>query len=199
MKRVLSIVLCVLMIACIFAACSGGSKAYTPGTAEGDVFTSEWIGIKYNKGEDYIFATKEELRELIDVAADAIKTDEKTGEEIIDYAKANSVIEMMASSIYGDNVLLMTEKLPMSNITMDQYVESLQNQVAATFTGRTTYEIAGKEFTELDFKLELSGITLYQNYYLYKIENRMVAIITTFFENETCYEMLKGFKAYNTK
>lgn len=204
MKKLLSIILCLAMICGIFAGCSGlveKTNAYTPGKAEGDVFSSEWIGIQYTKTDDMVFATEEELNEMLDISADAISED-KDGKKLIDYAKASSVIEMMASSIYGDNVLLMTEKLPLQSFTVDQYIESFQKQMdgqGMTFDGQTKATIAGKEFVQLDYSIDVGGIYLYQSYYLYKVESRMVAIIVTYFEEATREDILSGFKAIETK
>ena len=204
MKKVLSILLCLTMVIGIFAACSssGSSAKYVPGKAEGSIFTSEWIGIQYTKSDDMIYATDEELEEMLDISADALYEDEKPGEQLIDYAKASSVIEMMASSIYGDNVLLMTEKLPFQNITMEQYIESFQKQMdgqGTTFDGQTSKTFAGKEFTQLDYSMDISGISLYQTYYLYKQENRMVAIIVTYFDEATREDILDGFAEYKAE
>ena len=43
------------------------------------------------------------------------------------------------------------------------------------------------------------GITLYQEYYLYKQENRMVAIIVTYFDTETRDMLLGSFEEIKTK
>ena len=198
MKKLLAMLLCFVFVCGVFAGCGGNSKvAYKPGETNGDVFTSEWIGIEFTKNDDYIYATDEELLEMLDASADAYYYDQATDTEIVDYAKANSVIEMMATSLNGDNVLLMTEKLALSNITMDQYIESFQTQMdgqGMTYEGRSTKTFAGKEFVSITYSLDI-GIVLYQDYYLYKQDNRMVAIIVTYFDTETRDMLLDCFKA----
>lgn len=201
MKKILALLLCFVFICGVFAGCGDKKMAYKPGETSGDVFTSEWIGIKFTKNDDYIYATDEELLEMLNASADAYYEDKETGKQLVDYAKANSVIEMMASSLNGDNILLMTEKLPLSNMTMDQYIESFSKQMdgrGMNFDGRSTKSFAGKEFTLMKYSLDI-GITLYQDYYLYKQENRMVAIIVTYFDTETRDMLLGSFEEIKTK
>ena len=109
MKKLLALLLCFVFICGVFAGCGEKKAAYKPGDTSGDVFTSEWIGIKFTKTDDYIYATDEELLEMLDASADSYYEDKETGKQLVDYAKANSVIEMMASSLNGDNILLMTD------------------------------------------------------------------------------------------
>ena len=96
----------------------------------------------------------------------------------------------------------MTDKLPAPHITMEQYIESFQKQMdgqGTTFDGQTTKTFAGKEFTQLDYSMEISGISLYQSYYLYKQGNRMIAIIVTYFDEATREDILDGFAEYKAK
>jgi hypothetical protein len=103
---------------------------------------------------------------------------------------ANTVYEMMVSSIIGSpNIILIVEKLPLNNMTEEQYVEALKTQVTEpiaamgfdmVFSASSTVSVAGKTFTMIP--AEIPGIAN-QDYYIKRYDNRMAVLIVSYSED----------------
>ena len=96
---------------------------YVRGTVDGAKWSSKWIGLAFDGGSDYIMTTDEELQTLMQQASETFDWSN------VDYSRLTNVYEMMAVTITGDNVIVMTEKLPLSNMTLDQYITDLKSQM----------------------------------------------------------------------
>ncbi len=169
-------------------------NTFERGTSDENGWVSKWIGLKFTPTEEMVMATADEIESMMQIGADAYIKDE-FGEQLVDYAKVSCVYEMMASSIKGDNVMVMEEKLPLSNMDVNQYVTSFKSSFDMTiaedmvFSELSKYTLAGVEFDKLDLTYSMSGVQLSQSYLFKKQEDRMIGIIFTVI-NEGAFESM---------
>lgn len=215
MKKLISLLLFIFILCGVLSGCSGkntntvnntssdskSQKAeYSPGTRTDKEFRSEWIGIKYTLSDDMAMATEEELESMMQIGADMLYEDSNTGKKMIDYAKVNTVYEMMASDLTGNNVIVMAEKLSLSKITVEQYITAFKQQLektsaSTTYSDVTSRTVAGIDFTQLTCTLSVNGASATQTYLFKKMENRMIGIVVTHQSPERLDTLLQNFSA----
>lgn len=228
MKKVLAFLMSALLIAGLFAGCSDtkadpGSDTttaaagtedatvdstsavelpadYTVGVRTETDWKSAYIGLQYKLSAEQIMATEEELQQMMQIGADVL-IENGAGDKLVDYAKITTIYEMMAADIYGNNVIVMAEKLAFSNITMEQYTVAMKTQmeslnVPVTFSDAAVQTVAGIDFTRLDCTMSVSDVSVLQTYLLTKMDNRMVAIVLSYQEAGTLEKLLEGFAPY---
>ena len=107
-------------------------KVYVKGTFTDTTYESEFIGIRYNAPEGWALATESELAQL---PQDNVTTWEMES----------------VNSADGSNILIAAEKLPLTNITVDMYINSLKNTLSESvgisvdeIRDNGTYTIAGR-------------------------------------------------------
>jgi len=131
--------------------------AYQRGTVTGDTFSSEFLNLSLTAPEGYIMIPGEELDD-------------------------GSVMEMAVTAPDGSvTVNVLAERLSLSGITEDEYLDELKTGLEALDMGyainedRLSYEVAGQTYRTL------TAVTteLAQFYFVRKIEDRMVGIIVT--------------------
>lgn len=109
--------------------------------------------------------------------------------------------EMMVENYTtGDDMLLTVEKLSSARVKMDSYVNGVKQKVASefpsiTFEADRNVEIAGKEFVRVAYTTAVQGMYIKQVMYLYKVEERMVAITVTAVSENAEAEFIACFKA----
>lgn len=213
-KRILILILCVLTIGIFLSGCgendgtkgveAGGDakveakKEYKKGTLTAESFESEYLNMKYSLPENFIMATEEEVLQMSDLGEEVLNADL----DKYDFNKANVVYEMMAvNQSEGQNILLMVEKLPFSNMKVDAYIEELKKELSSVENINYTIdeevkskEIAGKSYSVVSVS-GMDGAMLQD--YLIRIENgRIVAIIVTSSTEEDKDVMLNGFTTF---
>lgn len=180
---------------------SSQNTDYTKGVMTETGFESEYLNLKFTLPEGFVMATEEEINSMMDIGADAMGLDGTS----VDYTKLSTVYEMMAVGSTGvPNVSLAVEKLALSNMTVDQYLDALKSQLSNLsnvnyeFRDITSVEIAGQEYKKLDMKVELNGGTMLQSYILRKDNDRMVAFVTTNLEGneEELNALMAAFSEY---
>ena len=118
------------------------------------------------------------------------------------YAELTSIYELMVTDATGvANANIILEK---TNVPLNSYVEILKGQfeeMAAmniTMTGEEEVDFAGATYTKLSADVEASGIKMYQDYYLRKVNGYMMCMTITWadgFEAEKD-AIVNGFAAY---
>jgi hypothetical protein len=202
MKKALAVALSMLFSLFLTPACTADEADYVKGTLTETRFESEYLNLRFTLPEDYILATEEDMISMMNLGADFIDMDEK----ILDYAMVTTVYEMMASSPIGlPNVIVMAEKLTLSNMTEEQYIEALKNQLSRlknlTYTVHgelASIKIAGQQYKKLSVKTTINGVAVMQDYSIRKSGNRIIAVITTYTE-ETIADLdklMSGFTSY---
>lgn len=211
MKKLFAIYLALLLMAGLMSACvpfanlgNGGddnkSAAYVPGESTATGWKSSFIGLQYTPDSSMVMATKQEIENMMELGADVMF--QENGQQMVDWAKVTTVYEMMATNTSnGSNVIICAEKLTLSNMTEAQYMEALKKQLGSVYTSGqfsdvTSMTVAGIQFSRMDLKASLQGVSINQTYLCVKIENRMIGLICTCTTANALDSLLKGFSAY---
>lgn len=176
-----------------------GAEGYIPGTLTDSSWSSESLGLQFIAPESMVMTTQEELEALMEISTDMYAG--SYDEQVINYAKVNTIYEMMAMDLSGNNVIITAEKLPLSNMTTQQYVTALKTNMQnigfdITFSDTYSSEICGTEYLAMDGVLSSSGATVQQFYFIRKVEDRMVSIAVTAVTEDALDTILDGFAAY---
>lgn len=150
-------------------------QEYSPGTRTETEYTSKWIGLKYTLPSNMVMTTDDEI---------------------------NTRHEMSASNMTNhSNIIIAVEKLTLSAITEEQYIEALKAEIAQlgmkiTFNDNKKRIIAGIEFSEMSCTTELYGVAINQIMLLKKMNDHIVRVTVTYLDQATLDSMLAGFSAY---
>lgn len=133
-----------------------------------------------------VMASDDEINQMMQVTTDMLYEDPDTGEMILDYSQLNTVYEMMAIDVTnGSNVIVMSEKLPLAAMTVDQYIAAMEQQLSRTtmsidFGDPEPYTLGSTEFTCLSYSVEANGARMNQLMLLKKVDDRMYAITISY-------------------
>jgi len=163
-----------------------------------NVYTNDFLGLKFNLPEGWEYANDEEIAEKMNIGKELLNDDQKILAEI---SELNSVYYVSAMNPNtGDNLTIMTEK-PVANVTTEFYLNSLKTQLEAVES--IDYEIketsketvANREYDVLRAYASISGVSLVQKYYVYKLDNYFLTIIATSVTGEDgMNNMMKAFE-----
>lgn len=176
------------------------TSEYVRGTIDGNLYESEFVGLRFNATEDMMFHSEEELFELMGVGVDMLGVDEDYAEKLSQIAQLTTVYEMMVSDGFGNNLILMVEKL-YRPVTVEEYIDALKNQLTQLtgetpeFTDIETVKIGGVEFSRVTYVNTMYGVEMLQTYDMYKKGDRLVAIIGTAVTDDI-EKLYSGFSAY---
>lgn len=154
-----------------------------PGTTVGNVFESEYSGLKFTKPSDWLFYSLDELYELMDIGADAL--DLELSEYQKEIAKLTLVYDMMAVSTAGDNVQIMYENLVptlSTKITEQQYLKNVASglETMGYTVGQThSTKLSGATYYYFEATNTINGREITQVYYARKTGNYMNGVIST--------------------
>ncbi|MCL2254146.1 MAG: hypothetical protein FWC09_06845 [Lachnospiraceae bacterium] len=179
MKKLVSMLLAVTLCVTVLIGCSSDDNKYEKGILSENSFESKFLDLRFTLPEGYIMATEADIKEMI--AAD----NENVAQGKIDYALLSTVYEMMASHVTNNpNVIVMSEKLTFSNMTIEQYFEASAKQL--TEMGVTSVSaiqdttLAGNTFQKMTAVIEAYGMSMYQDYVLRKQGNRVIGFVFTY-------------------
>ena len=195
MKRLVSLVLAVLMLAAVFAGCAGKKVEISRGTIDGEVYQSEYLGIKFTKPMGWVYSTDEEIAYAMGLGEEFLEGDLKKSLD-----NSSAVYDMMVvDSVTRTNINIGFENLARSlssNITEKQYVDAIKSQVSqlsgmtVTFSDElTTVKLGEHEYTKATATTVASGVTMTQVYYLRKIDGYMSYIIVTIVSGYTAEDI----------
>jgi hypothetical protein len=178
MKRILNMVIVVCFAFLPLINCSKASD-YERGLLTETSFESKYLDIRFNLPEGFVMATEEDMLQMMGIGTDIAGVNKKI-------VKLTTVYEMMASAAIGyPNVIVMVEKLLLSNITTEQYFDALKTGLLKVNTMNyevddqiTSVEIAGYNYKQLSASLPSSNI--FQNYIFRKQGSRMIGFINTY-------------------
>ncbi len=196
MKKIICMMLAVAFVLS-FAACGKQEVAYEAGTCTDTTYTSTFEGLTYTITSGMTMATKDQLDQMITAGAEYAYEDD--AQKVIDYAKTKTVYEMMAYAEDGGNVLIMTEKVPFTITDEGAYIDSYRDALetaglTVTYDGDPKdAEIAGAKYRELNYAMEISGVTVLQSAYFRKIGDRVVVISLTYFSEGGKAALMSGF------
>lgn len=207
MKKIISLILVICLMAGVLAACGGQSNTptepapntaeYTRGTTGDTSWSSPWIGLSYTLNDEFTFTSEEQFTELMQITADVILVDDN-GNSIVDYSKLDIVYEMMATGKDGSNVIVICEKNK-NGYTPQAYMNAVKIQLRQagmeyTFSAMTEYTIGGKTMSRFDATTNAYGPTMYQTYLLMMQGDRMVQIVASSTNKAMIETMFGAFK-----
>jgi len=181
MKKIIfvSIMICTALLTLVNC---GKTSAYERGILTETSFESKFLDIKFDLPQGFVMATEEDMLQIMNIGLETMDKNKM----VVDFAKLTTVYEMMASSPMGfPNVSVMVERLILSSLSTDQYLEALKanllNVSAIDYEISDKFievEIAGQTYKQLS--AVLSGLNVFQNYIFRKQGNRMAGFITTY-------------------
>jgi len=152
------------------------------GEWNGDVYTNDFLGLRYNLPTGWKYASNEEIAEMMSISTELLNDNQKAAMEL---GKLTSVYYIYAQDTNtGNNVSVVTEKV-IGNITMDDLIDGLKSELLSIETieyeiGETSTEKIGNiEAKTLTVEVKTSGIELIQKYYFYEVDKYIVDIIVT--------------------
>ena len=198
MKKFLALTLAVVM-ALLLVSCasvpsnndeqpddSKKASELSRGTIEGDVYTSEYLGLSFTKPESWVYSTDEEIAAAMNLGVEMF-----LGENFKNAVENNpSIYDMMVvDTITRSNINVGFENLSKTfatNITVEQYAQALKAQLSNVSGMTVTFpesfdavKLGETEFTKVDCTITLQGISMKQVYYLNKADNFMRFVIAT--------------------
>jgi hypothetical protein len=194
------LLLCGLFAAAALTGCSGSAKL-TRGTIEGNTYTNEFGGLTFEKPESWVYATDEEIAEIMGIGADLI-SDPGT-----DFEKAmlekQSIYDMMAQdNATGSNVIVYYENLALvvggTKTTEDEYIELLKKGLADAaifqyeFSDVSEQVLCGETYHVLTAKLTDIGGT--QTYYVRRVGKYIQGAIVSAFGEDNVAKITGYFK-----
>ena len=174
------------------------SKEFSMGEWENNVYTNDFLGIKYNLPSGWKYSSDEEIAKLMNVGKELLNDDQKNLGEI---AELTSVYYVVANDPNtGNNIVIMSEK-PLMEASTDYYINSLKTQLENLDSinyeiGETSKETIGsRQYDTLTVSTSSNGVKLAQKYYIYKLDKYFVDIIVTSTNGEAnISNMMKSFE-----
>lgn len=198
MKRFLAVVMMLCMLTAMFGCSNknpdtetgGAARTLSRGTVEGDVYTSEFIGVSFTKPKTWVYSTDEEIAAAMQIGAELLDV-ENFAEQA---SKMNNIYDMMVrDTMTGNNINIVFENLKASassNITVEQYIEVIKKQMGEQaqmlgykFGEAEKCKLGEQEFYRLPAQGEYMGSTFNQRIYLRKEGAYMIVITLTLMDN----------------
>lgn len=199
MKKLLSLLLAMIMMTLLFGCDNGGlddlavttegesgESELSRGSLDGDVYKNQYLGFNFTKPESWVYSTDEEIAALMNLAVDEFLDDKY---EVVLENNLAIYDMMVVDTLTGSNVLVGYENLAKTlstNITVEQYIQSVKNQLASVFGVTVTFpeeyetvKLGKTEFTRLVCAYTAQGATAQQVYYLHKADGYMSFLIVT--------------------
>ena len=174
--------------------------SYYPGVLTETGYESEYLGFRYTTPEGFTIATEEEMEEMSDAGEELLSED--YSELQLAYADIVTINELMVSDSLG--VVNFNITLEKTSVDLETYIELFKEQIsglsamAIEIIGEEEAELAGSTYTKLTAQVESQGVVMYQDYYLRKQDDRLVALIVTWLDGMDAEKdtMMSGFAAY---
>ncbi len=180
------------------------SGDYMKGTTSESGWESEYLGLRYTAPEGMTMSTDEELNQMMGLGEDILSED--FSELQLEYAKMNSVYEMMSVDELGTtNVVLTSEKLPSSGMDANAYVDAVRQGLSSVSEIQYTISeeveavpVGGIDFVKVACNANYSGVSMYQDYYIAIINDRAVSIALTYIDEtaDMAQQVINSFEAY---
>jgi len=221
-KKLLALTLAFVLLVSLLAACGGnGGNGATPTPAEpeatpapevgnpmrgvwdGDVFTSQYLGFRFEMPEGWLAATDEEIAELLGLGADMIAQGTDLG-DIMEVMDLTTVTDIMVSDpITGANLSIAFERLvfPHNRLSAQEYMEiasdlllTMGMEVNFDFPGTT--RIGAYDWYSYQSIMDI-GINIYGRYFV-NVEGgfaRVISIIYSEGQEDLVDELLGRFSS----
>lgn len=146
-----------MVIVIVFSMTNRGSKDkdYTPGSWEGNVFSSEFLKLRFTLPEGWTAATPEELDAMMRQALEQSREDDPSTAEGYENGTVKNAYELMAQEDGGDGVVgIMSQKM---RVSVNSYMDLVREQYADTAVVNELpgWTVGGVPYQGL--KLEMDG------------------------------------------
>lgn len=177
MKKKTFVLFSVLLAVLLFAAGNClAEDGFQRGVRTDKSYINENIGIRIDLDDNYVMATDDDLYNLMGLGAELLEVDEK----LLDLAKISTIYDVLASNpVDGSSVMVMAEKVMLSNMTMDQYMAALLEQfkgLGAEAAIDEPVSFCGHEWHTVIYAISASGVDAMAVSYLDRIGDRVVMI-----------------------
>ena len=167
--------------------------AFSMGTVNGKVYSSDFSGVTFNLPDNMVFADNDEIMSLMDISGEVLGD---KAAALMEISKKATIYDMLARDVVsGDNIQVMYENLSLYGQSVadaydiDMYLQAVTKQFAAlessgikvTQKGKSDIKLGGQDFTkvELETYYETYDFTATQAYYIKKIDDYMLSIVIT--------------------
>lgn len=105
-------------------------ETYTPGVRTETDYTNTSLGLYFSPSETMVMATDEEMAAMLQGGSDLLYNNRPNGDQLTEQAQSVTRYEMAAMDVvYNGNVLVATETMPLENITEEQYILAIRQQL----------------------------------------------------------------------
>lgn len=177
-------------------------KAYVPGIYTDNKYESTYVGYVFTAPEGCTFMTPEELALENGIDAETFAAGGEALETF--YAQATNIIDFNASTETGANVYFNVAQMLTYDITLEEYTQVILEELTSV-TEMTcnlveeaqAVEFMGRECTKALVSIEMEGITLYQQYYMFIEPTYTGTVIVTYAEGMEAEKdaLIAGFAA----
>ncbi len=156
-------------------------KKFTRGTVKGNVYESEFLGLKFTKPSDWVFYTDDEIAQASGTAKDLLEDP-----EAFEKASEGEIMDMFAATADGTtNVTITFDKgsaFTDLNKSVDASVKLLKDAYAQMgFTAETSAKkeekLGGSTFTTVEITLDLGNGATMKQYCYFKLQNQYMCSI----------------------
>jgi hypothetical protein len=142
------------------------------GTWDGNIFTSEYLGLRFAKPEGWFIATDEEIAELTGIGMEFF-ADDVDIDALMELAAVTTVYDMMATGIEGVSVSILYEQLifPATRLTAREYIEVMAEMVVSVgmdvdLDFPETTRIGYFDWYSFRSVMDVFGMNIYGHYFI---------------------------------
>ena len=188
MKKIFALLL-VLGLSVSLAGCNAKeviNKSLSRGVVDGNVYTSEYIGLTFTKPDTWVYATDEQMNELMGASAELMgQTDYEAA-----VSDLLSIYDMQVTDpATNNNINIVYENLKLNgneSMTEEQYIEFVKQNLGSiaeltySFGEIENATLGGVEFKKILCDVDYSGIiSMKQVMYIKNIDGFMCGITVT--------------------
>ena len=168
---------------------------FSMGEWKENVYTNEFLDIKYKLPEDWNYSSDEEIASIMNLEADVTFKDKELLKEISERSSVYYVISSDKNG--GSNLSILSEK-PIVNITEEEYLKQLETQLEGLDSikyeiGEKSSQTVGENSYET-MEVNVPDYNMHQKYYIRKKDNYFIGIIITSLSTENIDEIIKNFE-----
>ena len=163
----------------IFTGCFAEDQ-FVPGVRTEKDYVNESLGIRIDLGENYVMATDEEIKQMMQIGMDKL-LEEDNAKNLMDISDITLYYDMMAvNPLDGSSINIIAEKPILSGITMKQYLDanliSIQNYLGVDTVQQGQMDICGISYETMSYPISAAGIYVVSVANIAKVGDRFVTI-----------------------
>ena len=178
-KKLISVIFAIIAVFLLSAVCFAEGE-FVPGVRTDTQYISETLGIRIDLTEDYVMATDDEIRQMMQIGA-GVLLDEDNAKNLLNITDISLYYDMMAvNPLDGSTVLVMAEKPILSGMTQKQYMDAniaqLKNTLGISDIEQDQIEICGIQYDGLAYPITAAGYEIQYAAFISKVGDRFVSI-----------------------